>query len=166
MFKAVLLIVAGLLLFVMADFGGEPRQFPTVYDMPPAENANPVFSDEAIKQSARVLRNNCKVLFFAAVDDVVKASSFHSEAYPYMTEKYGWTDMIVVNVQLKDRLKSISPQYHADGHLLTFYLGSGTKSGVITDKRQAQQICGWEESGDGSSMFHEIPELNVLKKAG
>lgn len=92
MFKAVLLIVAGLLLFVMADFGGEPRQFPIVYDMPPAENANPVFSDEAIKQSARVLRNNCKFLFFAAVDDVVKASSFHSEAYPYMTEKYGWTD--------------------------------------------------------------------------
>ncbi len=34
MFKAVLLIVAGLLLFVMADFGGEPRQFPIVYDMP------------------------------------------------------------------------------------------------------------------------------------
>ena len=70
-----------------------------------------------------------------------------------MTEQKGWDKMIEVKIVLKDRLNTISKSYNANGHTLYYYIGRG---GVFTDKRLAQQLCGWTVSGNGASMFKKF----------
>lgn len=89
-----------------------------------------------------------------AASDIKEATAFFQEAYPYQTDGYGWKEQLEVSVKLKNDLKNISSNYRAWGQTLSFYMGSGKQSGIITDKTVTQKICGWEVSKDGSNMFY------------
>lgn len=134
---------------------------PTVADvkyMPYGKYDNPTDAVRAEKQVA-LLADACPALFETAAKDIQTATASFQEAYPYQTDEYGWKEQLEVTVKLKNDLKRIPAGYKAWGHTLSFYVGTGAKSGVITDKQKTQMICGWEVSKSGENMFHSIKGL-------
>ena len=115
------------------------------------------------KKMIALLTESCPTLFKTASKDIQEATATFHEAYPYQTDEYGWNEQLEVKVKLKNDLKYILPRYKAWGHTLSFYVGTGKKSGVITDKQKTQMICDWEVSKNGDNMFHSIQKLETLK---
>ncbi len=122
------------------------------------------FTTEQMTQALDVLKNNCPALFNNAIPDIEEAKAYsYKTEYTYFKDAYGWDKLLEVNVKLSNDTKYIPNSYRAWGHTLNFYLGSGRQTGIVTDKRQTQQICGWEVSPNGDNMIHIVSELNVLK---
>ena len=155
MFKALSLIVLGAFFFILSGFGENVpnKPFTITYNSTAAEEKSPDFDPAKLNTSFNLLRQACPKLFLQAGDDVESATAHSSPAMPYMTEQKGWNNMIEVKIVLKDRLNTISESFNANGHTLYYYIGRG---GVFTDKRLAQQLCGWPVSENGDSMFKEI----------
>ena len=158
MIRALFWIILGVLFFIVSSFGDNvpEKEFPIYYHSTAQEEQGGTVDAEKIKISFNLLRQACPTLFLKSGDDVKSATAHSSLAMPYMTEQKGWEDMIEIKIVLKDRLNTISKGYNANGHTLYYYIGNG---GVFTDKRLAQQICGWPISGNGDAMFKEIEGL-------
>lgn len=130
---------------------------PTVADvkyMPYGKYDNPTDAARAKKQVA-LLADACPALFKTAAKDIQTATASFQEAYPYQTDEYGWEEQLEIDVELKN----IPGSKRAWGQKLFFFIGSGKKTGIITNKRVTQEICGWEVSKNGDNMFHSIQGL-------
>lgn len=122
--------------------------------MPYGKYDNPTDAARAEKQVA-LLADACPALFKTAAKDIQTATASFQEAYPYQTDEYGWEEQLEVDVELKN----IPGSKRAWGQKLFFFIGSGKKTGIITNKRVTQEICGWEVSRNGDNMFHSIKGL-------
>lgn len=158
MFKALFLIVLGAFFWLISGFGENvpEKEIPINYHSSAQEEQSGTVDLVKIKTSFKLLRQACPNLFLKSGDDVKSADAWSSVAMPYQTEQKGWQNIIEVKIVLKDQLKTISKSYNANGHTLYYYIGQG---GVYTDKRLAQQICGWPVSENGDAMFKEIKEM-------
>lgn len=155
MFKALFLVVLAAFFFILGGFGENTpaKPFPIIYNSTAVEEKSPDFDPAKFKTPFNLLRQACQKLFLKSGEDVKSATAHSFPAMPYMTEQKGWDKMIEVKIVLKDRLNTISKSFNANGHTLYYYIGPG---GVFTDKRLAQQLCGWPVSENGDSMFKEI----------
>lgn len=155
MLKAFFLLVLGAFLFMISSLGDSvpEKEFPIYYHSTAQEEQGGAVDAEKIKISFNLLRQACPTLFLKSGDDVKSADARSALPMPYQTEQKGWQTMIEVKIVLKDRLNTISKGYNANGHTLYYYIGKG---GVFTDKRLAQQICGWPVSESSDAMFREI----------
>jgi|GEM_PF-2032527 hypothetical protein len=160
MFKALFLIALAAFFFILGGFGENvpDKPFTIIYNSTAAEEKSPDFDPAKFKTPFNLLRQACPKLFLQSGDDVKSATAHSSPAMPYMTEQKGWDKMIEVKIVLKDRLNTISKSFNANGHTLYYYIGRG---GVFTDKRLAQQLCGWPVSGNGASMFKVIEGISI-----
>ena len=122
--------------------------------MPYGKYDNPTDAARAEKQVA-LLADACPALFKTAAKDIQIATASFQEAYPYQTDEYGWEEQLEVDVELKN----IPGSKRAWGQKLFFFIGSGKKTGIITNKRVTQEICGWEVSKNGAHMFYSIQGL-------
>ncbi len=122
--------------------------------MPYGKYDNPTDAARAEKQVA-LLADACPALFKTAAKDIQTATASFQEAYPYQTDEYGWEEQLEVDVELKN----IPGSKRAWGQKLFFFIGSGKKTGIITNKRVTQEICGWEVSKNGAHMFYSIQGL-------
>ncbi len=122
--------------------------------MPYGKYDNPTDAARAEKQVA-LLADACPALFKTAAKDIQTATASFQEAYPYQTDDYGWEEQLEVDVELKN----IPGSKRAWGQKLFFFIGSGKKTGIITNKRVTQEICGWEVSKNGAHMFYSIQGL-------
>lgn len=165
MFKALFLMIVGAFLWLLANpnVGQSEKKVMITYHFTKAEDQKPVFSDEAIKAAFEELRQSCPNLFIYGGDDVAVAGAKLQEAYDYQTQELGWKNTVLVQVKLKDSLKSLSEYTRAAGHTLDFTLGSGTKNGVTVTKSMIFEICGWSKPETGATDFHAIPSLTMLK---
>lgn len=155
MIRALFLVILTALFFVMSGFGDNvpEKTFPIIYNSTEAEEKSPDFDPAKFKTPFNLLRQACPKVFLHSGEDVKSATAHSSPAMPYMTEQKGWDKMIEVKIVLKDQLNTISKSFNANGHTLYYYIGP---DGVFTDKRLAQQLCGWPVSENGDSMFKEI----------
>lgn len=128
--------------------------------VPNGEYNNPAHI-EKVEKALNVLKESCPALFKRAASDIKEATASFQTAYPYQTDDYGWKKQLEVNVKLKNDLKNIPSNYRAWGQTLSFYMGSGKQSGIITDKRVTQEICGWEVSKDGANMFYPAEGIDL-----
>lgn len=156
MFKALLLFIFAAICFWITENQPEKKTFPIDYTPSQQELSSPDFDLSKIKDKMNLLRNACSKVFWYSSIDVDSAKAFTSQAMPYQTEQKGGKNMIEVHVKLKNQLQMIPNGFNASGHTLFFHLGNG---GIFTDKRLTQQLCGWEVSKDGSSMFKEVEGL-------
>ena len=156
MFKALFLIVLAALFFILGGFGENipDKPFPIIYNSTAAEEKSPDFDPAKFN----LLRQACPKLFLQSGEDIKSATAHSSPAMPYMTEQKGWDKMIEVKIVFKNQLNTISKSFNANGHTLYYYIGPG---GVFTDKRLAQQLCGWPVSENGNSMFKEIEGISI-----
>ncbi len=138
---------------VLCGCGSDPAPDVDIKYAPNGEHNNPAHI-EKVEKALNVLKESCPALFKTAASDIKEARAYFQTAYPYQTDDYGWKDQLEVSVKLKNDLKNISGNYRAWGQTLSFYMGSGKQSGIITDKRVTQEICGWEVSKDGANMFY------------
>ena len=155
MFKALFLLALAAFFFILGGFGENvpDKPFPIIYNSTADEEKSPDYDPDKFKTPFNLSRQACPKLFLQAGDDVKSATAHSSPAMPYMTEQQGWDKMIEVKIVLKDRLNTISKSYNANGHTLYYYIGRG---GVFSDKRLAQQLCGWPVSENGDSMFKKV----------
>lgn len=155
MFKALFLIALGAFFWLISssDENVLEKEFPINYHSSAQEEQSGTVNLVRVKTLFNLLRHACPNLFLKSGDDVKSADAWSASAMPYQEEQKGWQTMIEVKIVLKAQLNTLSKEYNASGHTLYYYIGKG---GVFTDKRLAQQICGWPMSENGDAMFKEI----------
>lgn len=141
---------------VLCGCGSEPAPTVDIKYVPDGEYNNPAHI-EKVEKALNLLKESCPALFKRAASDIKEAKAFFQEAYPYQTDDYGWKEQLEIDVELKN----IPGSKRAWGQRLFFFMGNGKKSGIITNKRVTQEICGWEVSKDGANMFFPTEGIDL-----
>ncbi|MBN2751438.1 MAG: hypothetical protein JXQ84_01905 [Rhodospirillaceae bacterium] len=108
----------------------------------------------------------CKPLTSKYWLDVVsaKATAF-DELADYRIDGYGWKTTIKIQVKLNENPKHIPNSYNAAGHTLWYFVGAGTKPGMLAQKAQSAVLCGMVPDAKGSDVFKSVPGMATLDAA-
>jgi hypothetical protein len=87
--------------------------------------------------------------------------AYYAPAMNYRAEAYGWKGELEITLTIKQDAKLSSDLSSVAGHTLQYYVGSGTTTGILTQKAEGQLFYGMPVNNDGDSIAADAAYLSV-----
>ncbi len=92
-----------------------------------------------------------------------KLEIWKGKDWDYRRKDFGWKNYLVLEIIIKRDTKIIPRKYQVSGHTLTYYIGGGNRSSILTKKIQSQYFCGGFQLNDNSAdAFLFVPAMIIL----
>lgn len=120
-------------------------------------------SEEQLRLAMKAWETACTPLSSEYWNDVVSAKATAYDEYAdYRINDYGWKTAIEVQITISEKPKKIPSKYDAAGHTLWYFIGGGTKPGILAKKAQSAALCGMQPDPKGNDVFKSVPDMAVL----
>jgi hypothetical protein len=117
-----------------------------------------------VHDAVRALLDACTRLEEVSAD-LDQVSAFLIEGTPetdYRSEQYGWRHYIALDIRVSDTPRAVPRNVRAAGHTITYYLGGGSRPGILTQKLVGQQLCGTMPLNASADSFLDAPALSLV----